>query len=168
MPPKKAVKRAPLVASNVSARVRPLASEGGHAEDGHTVFKELTSYTISSVIGEAAAITLTDSHGSVDYSFPRVVIEPTASQEALYTAAGVVDGVLKFCNESYNVLFFAYGQTGTGKTYVNVVEMCCKALISSCYAFSIIYNPSIKLIMILTYIFLFPLQVHNYRARGEL
>lgn len=55
------------------------------------------------------------------YTFDRV-FKPTASQIELYM--NVVAPLIQDVVEGYNCTAFAYGQTGTGKTYTMTGETC--------------------------------------------
>eukprot|EP00591_Stephanopyxis_turris_P006397 CAMPEP_0195529920 /NCGR_PEP_ID=MMETSP0794_2-20130614/32581_1 /TAXON_ID=515487 /ORGANISM="Stephanopyxis turris, Strain CCMP 815" /LENGTH=204 /DNA_ID=CAMNT_0040661301 /DNA_START=304 /DNA_END=914 /DNA_ORIENTATION=+ len=61
---------------------------------------------------------MTDKHGTAAYGFPKQVIPPEASQDETYDILmpDLLRCFLSF-NDAYNVLYFAYGQTGTGKTH---------------------------------------------------
>lgn len=54
-----------------------------------------------------------------------VVFGPEASQELVYDT--VVQPMLKEVLEGYNCTLFAYGQTGTGKTYVLILSLLIRA-----------------------------------------
>ena len=102
--------RAPLIKPSVFVRVRPLAESGGHSNDGPPVFKKLADWRNGSVV-------LEDRHGESSYNFAQDILDTDAKQVDVYesTAAEVVT---KFVQPNgYNVLYFAYGQTGTGKTH---------------------------------------------------
>jgi hypothetical protein len=99
-----------LHGTSVYVRIRPHATSGGHAEDGDSVYKRLHGWTESSV-------TLKDGHGLSEYTFPTQVLGPDVAQHEAYDAMlpDLVEAFTK--HEGQNVLFFAYGQTGTGKTH---------------------------------------------------
>lgn len=102
-----------LLASQVFVRIRPLAVSGGHADDGSgSVAKILEGYDEESV---TIATQYMFSKGESRYNFPQKVLGPETSQQAAYDEMlpGLVDA---FTMQRANVLFFAYGQTGTGKT----------------------------------------------------
>ena len=101
-----------LRAPSVYVRILPESELGAHAQkDGHDVAKKLSGWTDSSV-------SITDRHQTVDYDFPKQVIPPEASQDYSYDTLlpGLLDSFLKM-EDAYNVLYCAYGQTGTGKTH---------------------------------------------------
>ena len=104
----KSARAQPLVAPLVSARVRPLASEGGHAESGKPDEKFLKSW-------DEAGVVIGDRHGDQRYDFMRAVVLPEHDQAHLFETA-VRPSIDIFVRER-SVLFFAYGQTGTGKTH---------------------------------------------------
>jgi len=131
----------PLVAPLVFARVRPLATSGGHSDTGQIVFKRLKSFMSedgyeysysaagvsaaaagsgdadSNAGGGKARVTLEDAHGEAHYDWPREVFGPDVSQDELYEKVAKPQ-VAKFTQRNgHNVLAFAYGQTGTGKTH---------------------------------------------------
>ena len=94
--------------SNVFVRVRPDAPEGGHAtsDDKLSVGKKLKGW------GDAN-VELEDGN----YTFPRKVLVPECTQEDMYMTM-LPEFVEAFTRPGgINVLFFAYGQTGTGKTH---------------------------------------------------
>mmetsp|Transcript_43080 Transcript_43080/g.119146 ORF Transcript_43080/g.119146 Transcript_43080/m.119146 type:complete len:442 (+) Transcript_43080:109-1434(+) len=117
MPPPKNVSRrapsaprVPLQEPSVVVRVRPLAESGGHSGDGPPVYKRLASWADGVVV-------LEDAHTRQQYSFARSILAPEATQGEVYDAAAaeLIQAFVE--NEGYNVLLFAYGQTGTGKTH---------------------------------------------------
>jgi len=62
------------------------------------------------------------STGSTEYTFPRLVLGPEASQREVWEAVLAGQGgrgslVDRFCLARENVMLLAYGQTGTGKTH---------------------------------------------------
>lgn len=62
-------------------------------------------------------VVLEDAHGVQQYSFAKDILGPEATQGDVYDKT-IADLVRLFVQkEGYNVLFFAYGQTGTGKTH---------------------------------------------------
>ena len=93
-------------------RIRPLAAEGGHAEDGTVLEKHLESWDESSVtIGTQYLF----SKGANRYAYPKRVFGTEATQGEV--ADAMVPGLVEsFASDRTSVLFFAYGQTGTGKT----------------------------------------------------
>ncbi len=125
--PKKPTKRRhrDLRPSTIYIRIRPNdeSGSGGHfAKEEERVEKQLNSYTQDS-------ISIGDRHNVVDYSFPSLVFSPESKQEEVYdkiTGNNAVDGgtsnndaslIDSFLRGHHNVLFFAYGQTATGKTH---------------------------------------------------
>ena len=100
----------PLLRPNIHVRVRPFADEGGHCKNGERVYKELYDY------GEKG-VKLKDSHGITTYKFCKSCLGPDSKQEQVYenVASQCVSDFIKM--NGYNILLFAYGQTGTGKTY---------------------------------------------------
>ena len=93
-------------------RIRPLAAEGGHAEDGTVLQKHLEAWDETSVTIETQ---YSFSKGEAKYAYPKKVFGTAATQTEV-TDAMVPDLVASFADEGQSVLFFAYGQTGTGKT----------------------------------------------------
>eukprot|EP00928_Gymnodinium_smaydae_P043676 TRINITY_DN29219_c0_g2_i1.p1 TRINITY_DN29219_c0_g2~~TRINITY_DN29219_c0_g2_i1.p1 ORF type:complete len:944 (-),score=200.85 TRINITY_DN29219_c0_g2_i1:184-2610(-) len=103
-----------LTAADVFVRIRPLAEAGGHAEDGTVHAKILEKWDEESVtIGTQYMF----SKGEAQYTFPRRVFGPDCSQQEVYDviAPELVEAFTQ--RNGYNILFFAYGQTGTGKTH---------------------------------------------------
>jgi len=98
-----------LQQSSVYVRVLPEHCCCGHVDrdgdDADTV-KKLCGWTDSS-------IQLEDRHGIETYDFPSKVLGPNVTQENAYTEMGL-PALVEQCTQGYNVLFFAYGQTGTG------------------------------------------------------
>ena len=106
------VKKAPLQAPDVYVRVRPLATEGGHAEDGTVLQKHLEAWDEGSV---TIATQYLFSKGEAKYSYPTLVFGTEATQQEVCDTS--VPGLVEsFTSDRTSVLFFAYGQTGTGKT----------------------------------------------------
>ena len=103
-----------LTRSNVFCRIRPFASFGGHAETDEVQAKQLDSWDASSV---SVATQYMFSKGSNTYSFPRAVFPPEATQKEVFdsVAPSVVSALTQ--EKGNNVVMFAYGQTGTGKTH---------------------------------------------------
>ena len=104
-----------LTKSNVFCRIRPFAAFGGHAETDEVQAKHLESWDTSSV---TVATQFMFSKGKNVYDFPRHVFPPEATQDEVFAqvAPPVVDALTRE-NGGCNVVMFAYGQTGTGKTY---------------------------------------------------
>jgi hypothetical protein len=100
----------PLVPAAVFARVRPLAVSGGHAEagKGEREAKRLVGHS-------AQSVTIGGGGGSSTYDFPRAVLSAEARQQEVYDTVAR-DLVAQF-HDGYNVLLWAYGQSGTGKTH---------------------------------------------------
>jgi len=89
----------------VAVRLRPMSST--ETSQGY--------HSVVEIDQESASVRITNPQGqpisfSFDYAFP-----DSCTQEEVYemTSASIVSGVL----EGYNGTIFAYGQTGTGKTY---------------------------------------------------
>ena len=103
-----------LTPASVYLRIRPLAAEGGHA-DGEPVRKQLESWTDNSVtIGEEFMF----SKGEAEYRFPKKVFGPEVDQDGVWEGSGGPELVEQFTRfGGHNVIYFAYGQTGAGKTH---------------------------------------------------
>lgn len=103
-----------LTPASVYLRIRPLAAEGGHA-DGEAVRKQLESWTDTTVtIGEEFMF----SKGEAEYRFPKKVFGPEVDQDGVWEGAGGPELVEQFTRfGGHNVIYFAYGQTGAGKTH---------------------------------------------------
>jgi hypothetical protein len=117
MPPKPKRESADLVAPPVFARILP-KNVGGHVDDGVSVYKRLASWSDAAAPGDRARVTLADGHGETHYAFPKRVFGPEASQEELFR--DVARPLLRLhldANDPQSAFVFAYGQTGTGKTY---------------------------------------------------
>jgi len=97
-----------LHSSSVYCRIRPMATEGGHAE-GEDVYMKLDGWTSNDVC-------VRNRHEKLDFTFPKLVITPEQTQKETFDAVmpELMDAWLLKC---YNVQFLAYGQTGTGKTH---------------------------------------------------
>lgn len=104
--------KAGLHRPNIYVRIRPLADTGGHSEDGTVLTKHLDTWDESSVTMETQYLF---SKGEAKYTYPKHVFGTEASQQEV-TDAMVPELVNSFTEERTSVLFFAYGQTGTGKT----------------------------------------------------
>lgn len=102
------VHRKGLYDSTVFARVRPMASEGGHAE-GEAVEMKLDSW-------DEQSIQVTNRHERLKFTFPKLVITPEKTQQETFdlTMHQFLDAWML---KAYNVQLLAYGQTGTGKTH---------------------------------------------------
>lgn len=94
--------------SIVFCRIRPVATDGGHAE-GEAVEMRLDGWRNGS-------IQVANRHEIREFTFPKTVIEPEATQEETFdlTMPQFLDAWLI---KLYNVQLLAYGQTGTGKTH---------------------------------------------------
>ena len=104
-----------LTRSNVFCRIRPFAAYGGHAETDEVQAKQLDGWDESSV---TVATQFMFSKGKNVYDFPRHVFPPEATQEEVFAgvAPPVIDALTRE-EDGCNVVMFAYGQTGTGKTH---------------------------------------------------
>ena len=103
-----------LTPASVYVRIRPLAASGGHAE-GEAVRKQLECWTDTSV---TIATEYMFSKGEAEYTFPTHVFGPQVGQQGVWEGAGgpeLVEQVTTF--GGHNVIYFAYGQTGAGKTH---------------------------------------------------
>lgn len=96
----------PLQNVQVVVRIRPLSKQ----EDEQNVKSIVTSHTHRELI-------LKDKK----YNFERV-FKPSATQMELYI--NVIAPMIRDVVEGYNCTAFAYGQTGTGKTYTMTGEKC--------------------------------------------
>jgi hypothetical protein len=103
-----------LTRSNVFCRIRPFAADGGHAKTDEIQAKQLDSWDDSSV---SVATQYMFSKGSNKYDFPRAVFPPEATQEQVFNSVAppIIDALTE--ESGMNVVMFAYGQTGTGKTH---------------------------------------------------
>ena len=83
------------------------------AIDGHEQAITI-SENVDSLMDENGQITNSGAYTSHSYVFDQVY-DPSSSQKKVYetTARGIVDSAL----QGYNATIFAYGQTGTGKTF---------------------------------------------------
>ena len=103
-----------LVAPPVFARILP-KNVGGHRDDGKAVAKRLKSWSEEK---DDARVTLSDGHGETHYTFPTRVFGPDASREDLFNeVAGPLLQKFLHPSDPQSAFLFAYGQTGTGKTY---------------------------------------------------
>mmetsp|Transcript_26215 Transcript_26215/g.53171 ORF Transcript_26215/g.53171 Transcript_26215/m.53171 type:complete len:164 (+) Transcript_26215:207-698(+) len=100
---------ATLIPSTVYVRLRPKVETGGHA-DGDAVEKWLDGWTHDT-------ISLADRHDTTRYTFPTRVLGPEVSQDDVdrIVLPPLMQSFLTF--EGTDVMLFAYGQTGTGKTH---------------------------------------------------
>jgi len=129
--------------SSVYVRILPKMSIGGHVEEEDNVDdsikvinKKKTAANLSSTENTKKldswgddCIHLMGRHGIETYDFPTKVLGPDTSQNEVYkemlsdlvdqftVTNRSCDGTEKEKKAGYNVLFFAYGQTGTGKTH---------------------------------------------------
>lgn len=97
-----------LSPSYVYCRIRPFAESGGHA-DGEAVEKSLDGWTDKSIF-------VKDRHARTEYTFPTAVVTPEKTQQETFDAV-MPDLIDAWIMKVYNVMFLAYGQTGTGKTH---------------------------------------------------
>ncbi|KAK3234069.1 hypothetical protein CYMTET_55672 [Cymbomonas tetramitiformis] len=99
------VTKAGLAKASVFARLRPRASEGGYKDENVACSKKLEKFTEKALWVSGKK-----------YDFPSVVLTPEKSQQEVYDTIMpvLVDAWVQQCQ---NVMFFAYGQTGTGKTH---------------------------------------------------
>jgi acetyl esterase/lipase len=133
----KAPKAVPLVAPEVFLRIRPEATEGGHAQTGQAAAaKKLHAYDDKSVTvgwtckGEGDEGKALAAGAGQQHKYMKRVLPPEISQDDCYEAMLVplVDKLLGFSGPAAAVpdtppvdaLFFAYGQTGSGKTFTTV------------------------------------------------
>lgn len=102
MPPKAKNSRETI---KVAVRLRPMSSKEKASGFKSVVEIDQQNSSVSLLNEQGQPVSFT-----FDYAFPDNI-----AQEDVYeqTAAGIVNGVL----EGYNGTIFAYGQTGTGKTY---------------------------------------------------
>ena len=109
MAPKKK-KVGPLTPSQIFVRIRPIDTSGktGHGEGEALGEKTLGSWTDESIV-------IQDKHEKLTFDFPKKVVAPEADQ--LETFESMLPPLLEAFTTDSNVLFFAYGQTGTGKTH---------------------------------------------------
>ena len=103
-----------LTPASVYVRIRPLAASGGHAE-GEAVRKQLEGWTDTTV---TIATEYMFSKGEAEYRFPKQVFGPEVDQDGVWEGAGGAELVDQFTSfGGHNVIYFAYGQTGAGKTH---------------------------------------------------
>merc|ERR1719181_1262588 len=99
-----------LVKSRIFARMRPFSSDGtGHAADSEEVDKKLDKF-------DSQSISVKDRHKTTKYDFPTEVLSPEASQQKVFDTI-MPDLFDAWSIQCKNVMLFAYGQTGTGKTH---------------------------------------------------
>jgi len=96
-----------LIRTAVYCRIRPIGKDG-HGM-GEEVEKKLDGWTEKSVF-------VKDRHKRLEYKFPNQVLPPEASQEDTYRVV-MHQAVDAWLVNATNVMLFAYGQTGTGKTH---------------------------------------------------
>mmetsp|Transcript_12820 Transcript_12820/g.20344 ORF Transcript_12820/g.20344 Transcript_12820/m.20344 type:complete len:438 (-) Transcript_12820:301-1614(-) len=109
------MKKKKLKSSQVYIRIRPQVFDGGgHDQNGEAVSKSLKGWDETSVeLGTEYMF----STGSNKYTFPKKVLGPQVDQQVVF------DSIMPELVEDFtqpggtNVMFFAYGQTGTGKTH---------------------------------------------------
>ena len=105
--------RPQLKKPSIYVRIRPddESENGGHAiKNEESVEKKLHEFTQD-------RISISDSHKVVDYTFPSLVFPPESTQGFVYdeTIPSLLESFTQ--KNGYNVLLYAYGQTGTGKTH---------------------------------------------------
>ena len=107
--------RRPLAAPAVFARVRPPDESGGHAMPPEA---EVHRYGVGKRYAghSEAGVAIADRHGEEVFGFPRRVFGDSVSQEEVYREVAQ-RSVERVVGGAGNALVFAYGQTGTGKTY---------------------------------------------------
>ena len=108
-----------LRSPSVVVRVRPFAATGGHSAEGKPVYKRLAKWDAGSIVLEDNVDDLGTGRASSRpqvFTFAKEILGTEATQASVYDAAA--SGLVKsFANDGFNVLLFAYGQTGTGKTH---------------------------------------------------
>ena len=120
---KESGKKSSLVPCSVYVRVLPEMAEGGHGTTGEpAASKELQGWDSDSVVvGWRGSYSSTGQplKNGRKYSFPKVVIPPEASQQETYETviSPLIDKLVAPSGQAQNAMVFAYGQTGTGKTY---------------------------------------------------
>jgi hypothetical protein len=110
-----------LRSPSVVVRVRPLAATGGHSAEGKPVYKRLAKWDEGSIVLEDnvddyGTGRMTGSSRPQVFTFAKEILGTEATQASVYDAAAS-NLVKSFANDGFNVLLFAYGQTGTGKTH---------------------------------------------------
>lgn len=95
-----------LMKTNVFCRIRPIGKDGHGI--GQAVDMQLDGWTEESVFLKG--------HKREEYTWPSIVLAPEASQEETFKAV-MYDPVDAWIMNNTNVMLFAYGQTGTGKTH---------------------------------------------------
>jgi len=91
-------------------RIRPKAKEGGHLATEQVGYKKLEGWSEEEVmIGDVRSGKLQK------YTYPIKVIGPEKSQQETYD--GLMPDMVDAFLDGYNAMYFAYGQTGTGKTH---------------------------------------------------
>ncbi|GMI11859.1 hypothetical protein TrLO_g13289 [Triparma laevis f. longispina] len=93
--------KAPLKASEVYVRIRPVVRDGSGWGD--------TSVTLNT------AYLFSD--GQCEYAFPKHVLYPEVAQEDVFEKSNAGESVRSFVTGENDTIFLAYGQTGTGKTH---------------------------------------------------
>jgi len=95
--------------SVVFVRVRPLASEGGHAAG------EAGDFTFDGFDEKSNSINMSNRKRPKKFSFPKKVLSECTQQQMYDTMC--TDLVNSCLMRNLDVMFLAYGQTGTGKTH---------------------------------------------------
>lgn len=106
-----------LVNSSVFARIRPFDLDG---KSGHTEGQASGKSGLAKAINawDAASITIKDDDRREEKAFRvTAVVPPESNQAETFDVLLVASGLLAAFHGDENVLFFAYGQTGTGKTH---------------------------------------------------
>jgi len=98
-----------LSSSAVYARVRPLAESGGHAAG------EAGDFQFASFDESSNSLVITNRGRPTTFNFPKKVLCECTQQEMYDTM--VPDMVNSMLLRNTDVMFLAYGQTGTGKTH---------------------------------------------------
>ena len=118
----------PLGKASVFMRIRPAALAGGHAQHGHAAAaKTLQGWDDRSVsVGWTASKEdvghAVDASSATAYDYPARVFTPEATQDDVYASVvpPLLDTLLGHGQPPRDVLLFAYGQTGTGKTHTTL------------------------------------------------
>jgi len=109
-------KKEDLKPCSIFVKVRPQASSGvttDHDVDGEAVEKGIESFDAESV---TLGTQLMLSKESTKYSYMKGVVLPEADQESAYDT--MIPALIEnFVEGKAHSLFFAYGQSGTGKTH---------------------------------------------------
>lgn len=101
-----------LVKSCVFARLRPFSTDGtGHAADSEEVDQKIEKFDASNIW-----LTGKKTKKTKKYDFAKSIFLPEASQQDVYEGI-MADLFPAWSVQNKNVMLFAYGQTGTGKTH---------------------------------------------------